>query len=119
MHRLAAEVPGQGKFGLEVRKKPGQQLLTREQLRAQAAAAKRGEAAASGSGKGDADGDGKPGGLLANLALLQKGTSGLDEGNNEDAVAADASESVGAPAWKPPEGQRGDGRTKLNDLLGY
>ena len=48
-------------------------------------------------------------GLLADLALLQ-GT---------DNVGHLAEEGDGTERWKPPEDQKGDGRTKLNDVLGY
>ena len=47
------------------------------------------------------------------MAVLRKARAPAAEDSeaNEDSQAA-----VG---WKPPEGQQGDGRTKLNDLLGY
>ena len=48
-------------------------------------------------------------GLLADLALLQ----------GADRLGSQAGAGDGAEQWKPPENQKGDGRTKLNDLLGY
>jgi len=48
-------------------------------------------------------------GLLADLALLQGASNAA-----EAAQRADEAEK-----WKPPDNQKGDGRTKLNDLLGY
>ena len=102
---------------LQVRKRP-EGLLSREELRAQAAAA----AAKQRSGAAAA---GKPqpqGGLLADLALLQRGgvpltdAEELPEGATLEADAAGFGEE---PVWQPPQGQRGDGRTKLNDALGY
>ena len=50
-------------------------------------------------------------GLLADLALLQ--------GNGSTAKDEAGLPSDGVQPWKPPDDQRGDGRTKLNDLLGY
>ena len=47
--------------------------------------------------------------LLADLALLE----GAGDISRLSEVGA------GAEQWKPPEDQKGDGRTKLNDLLGY
>ena len=50
-------------------------------------------------------------GLLADLALLQGvGSAAKDEAG----LSMD-----GVQPWKPPDDQKGDGRTKLNDLLGY
>lgn len=49
--------------------------------------------------------------VLADLAVLQAargGGGGGDEAGDEAAAE-----------WRPPEGQRGDGRTRLNDQLGY
>ena len=48
-------------------------------------------------------------GLLADLTLLQ----GAGDAGRQ------AEDGAGAEQWKPPEDQKGDGRTKLNDLLGY
>ena len=48
-------------------------------------------------------------GILADLALLQ----GADDSGGR------AEDGDGTERWKPPEDQKGDGRTKLNDLLGY
>lgn len=114
LHRLAAEDPGVGSFGLEVRKRP-EGLLSREQLRAQAAAAARGEAANAGG-----PAQPPPGGLLANLVLLQRG--GRIGGEEEEEAVEEAAVEAVHPreaGWQPPQGQKGDGRTKLNDLLGY
>ena len=116
LHRLAAEVPGTAMFGLEVRARPapGGQLLSREELRAQRAAAAR---KLRGAGEEDpADAAGAGGGVLADLARLQRAGNGSGEVLSED---ADVGVSVAAPEWRPPQGQQGDGRTKLNDLLGY
>ena len=50
-------------------------------------------------------------GLLADLALLQGvGSAAKDEAG----LPVD-----GVQPWKPPDDQKGDGRTKLNDLFGY
>lgn len=64
---------------------------------------------AKANGAASAGGAHKTSGLLADLALLQ----GTDEMRGR-AEAGDSTEQ-----WKPPENQKGDGRTKLNDLLGY
>jgi hypothetical protein len=120
LHRLAAEVPGEGRFGLEVRKKPGD-LLSREELRAQRRAAAAGKLPGAAAEKA-------PGGILDDLALLQRaGRPG--DGMDGDGVAEEErpkpaeeqqQQQQQQPAgWRPPEGQRGDGRTRLNDLLGY
>mmetsp|Transcript_16152 Transcript_16152/g.40535 ORF Transcript_16152/g.40535 Transcript_16152/m.40535 type:complete len:112 (-) Transcript_16152:227-562(-) len=48
------------------------------------------------------------------LAILQRSRrAGGGGGQGEGAEEAAAAE------WKPPEGQTGDGRTALNDKLGY
>ncbi|KAK9833306.1 hypothetical protein WJX81_005069 [Elliptochloris bilobata] len=120
----AAETPG---FGLEVRKRPDAPLgaknkgkarvsglLSREEVTARAAAAK----AAAGVTSGGAA-DPKLGGaasaeaqLAADLALLQgSGREGADLERGEP-------RDEGGP-WQPPKGQKGDGRTSLNDVLGY
>ena len=116
LHRLAAEVPGTAKFGLEVRSRPGPgQLLSREELRAQRAAAARtlrgvgDNAVPQNADSGDA-------GVLADLARLQRAGHGSGEVLDEDMSSLKV---VAAPEWRPPQGQQGDGRTKLNDLLGY
>lgn len=64
--------------------------------------------------------DGSASGLLADLALLQG--AGDHEGYEDEGVPVpmETAQHVDrAGQWKPPEDQKGDGRTKLNDLLGY
>ena len=74
-------------------------------LDVQAAEASKGKA----KGGASAGGAGSASGLLADLALLQGASNAA-----EAAQRADEAEQ-----WKPPDDQKGDGRTKLNDLLGY
>ncbi len=64
--------------------------------------------------------------VLADLALLKsarnRGLAGSEDatgGGEASAAASDEGDAAAAAEWRPPEGQRGDGRTKLNDLLGY
>ncbi|CAL8465521.1 g5057 [Coccomyxa elongata] len=117
LHRLAPEAPDSGSFGLQVRKRP-EGLLSREELRAQAAAA----AAKQRSGAAAGEKPQPRGGLLADLALLQRGAMSLadaEELPEGAAVEADGAGSGEEPVWQPPQGQRGDGRTELNDALGY
>ena len=64
---------------------------------------------AKANGAASAGGVHSASGLLADLALLQ--------GTDNDGHLAD--DGAGTEQWKPPEDQKGDGRTKLNDLLGY
>ena len=67
------------------------------------------EARQKAKGVASAGGAGSASGLLADLALLQGASNAA-----EAAQRADEAEQ-----WKPPDDQKGDGRTKLNDLLGY
>ena len=60
-------------------------------------------------GGASAGGAGSASGLLADLALLQGASSAAESAQHADE----------AQQWKPPDDQKGDGRTKLNDLLGY
>lgn len=93
-------------------------LLSRDELRARAAAAAR-------KGPGGATEGTSQGGLLASLALLQRG--GRPSDREDPAADGGAVEDGGGgenaagevPQWQPPQGQRGDGRTKMNDVLGY
>lgn len=89
--------------------------------------AKRAPAAAGAAGSKTPGADSKLGGaaaaeaaLAADLVLLQRQAQ---VGGNPDRGNADASDAGHAgdeaAAWRPPEGQKGDGRTSLNDLLGY
>ena len=118
LHRLAPELPGDAKFGLEVRKKPGD-LLSRQELLAQ----RRKEAAEKLPGAAEkAAAAGGAGGILQDLALLQRAGRPEQDGMESDHAAAEqqpVQEQQQPEGWRPPEGQRGDGRTKLNDLLGY
>ena len=73
--------------------------------------------------------------VLADLALLLRacaGAPGAGAEEEDEAVQERARKEWeaqrrqrqqqgggGADEWKPPEGQTGDGRTKLNDALGY
>ncbi len=101
----------------KVRKRP-EGLLSREELRAQASAA----AAKQRSGAAAGEKPQPQGGLIADLALLQRGAMSLadaEELPEGAAVEADGAGSGEEPVWQPPQGQRGDGRTKLNDALGY
>ncbi len=100
----------------QVRKRP-EGLLSRDELRAQAAAAARKQAGGAAEGSQQT-------GLLASLALLQRGgrpSDGEDlaEDNPVGDLAVGENGSATAPQWQPPQGQKGDGRTKLNDALGY
>lgn len=85
----------------------------------QAAEAKK----ASTNGAAHAAGNTSTAGLLADLALLQgarvAGTNIEDDSEAGPMDGNAAQQADGAGQWKPPEDQRGDGRTKLNDLLGY
>lgn len=74
-------------------------------LSVQAAELSKGKA----KGGASAEGAASASGLLADLALLQGASNAA-----EAAQRADKAEQ-----WKPPDNQKGDGRTKLNDLLGY
>ena len=125
----AAQTPG---FGLEVRQRPD----------APAGAAPKGKGAGSGSllsraevakrasaaaGPLNPGADPKLGGaaaaeaaLAADLALLQRQAQAGGDPDRGAAGASDAGRAGDeAAAWRPPEGQKGDGRTSLNDLLGY
>lgn len=61
-------------------------------------------------------GDGGSGGavaaVMADLAVLQKARrdAGVGEGEGEGGNEEE---------WRPPEGQTGDGKTRLNEALGY
>ena len=65
--------------------------------------------------------------LAANLALLQQAHEATDDKRNmpdeSDSNMFGIVEGSGAkaapPRWVPPQDQTGDGRTRLNDLLGY
>ena len=78
---------------------------------------------ASTNGAAHAAGDTSASGLLADLALLQGARvagSNVEDGSEAGPMDGNAAQQAdGAGQWKPPEDQRGDGRTKLNDLLGY
>jgi hypothetical protein len=78
---------------------------------------------ASTNGAAHAAGSTSASGLLADLALLQgaRGAgSSIEDGGEAGAMdVSTAQQADRAGQWKPPEDQRGDGRTKLNDLLGY
>ncbi|KAK9842408.1 hypothetical protein WJX84_012265 [Apatococcus fuscideae] len=52
--------------------------------------------------------------VLEDMAVLARSRAAA-----ATADGLDESEAAAGQAWKPPQGQRGDGRTKLNDLLGY
>jgi hypothetical protein len=58
--------------------------------------------------------------VLADLAVLQqarrRAAHAEDEAADEAAAAAGA---AAATEWRPPQGQKGDGRSSLNDKLGY
>ena len=51
--------------------------------------------------------------VAADLAVLSGRISSYD------ADVPDVSVTMQQNDWKPPEGQRGDGKTSLNDKLGY
>ena len=58
--------------------------------------------------------------LAADLALLQRtAQSGGDAGRGKAGGPEAGGAGDGGASWRPPEGQKGDGRTSLNDLLGY
>jgi hypothetical protein len=61
--------------------------------------------------------------VLADLAVLSSAKRGYggevqESENGEDDKNMGPDKATEAE-WKPPENQTGDGRTKLNDLLGY
>jgi hypothetical protein len=52
------------------------------------------------------------------IRLLMGGAQEAEE--NNDVMAADeGADPQAPPCWAPPSGQTGDGRTSLNDMLGY
>ena len=128
----AAQTPG---FGLEVRMRPDAPAGASPKgkgagaggLLSRAEVAKRAPAAVGAARTLNPGADPKLGGaaaaeaaLAADLALLQRRAQA---GGDTDRGAAGAPEAGRAgdeaAAWRPPEGQKGDGRTSLNDLLGY
>ena len=51
--------------------------------------------------------------VAADLAAL------TGRGGSFDPETPDVSVTMQQDEWKPPQGQRGDGKTSLNDKLGY
>lgn len=55
--------------------------------------------------------------VAAGLALRAAADAGAAE--RAAAAAQEEAEAKTAATWQPPSGQRGDGRTSLNDKFGY
>lgn len=86
-------------FNQEEEALPGMRKPTREEVLQKLAAAR-------GQGKEDVEAAARAK-VLADLALLSGAKVGREEAGEEEVV------------WQPPSGQSGDGRSELNEKLGY
>lgn len=79
-------------------------------------AALKSDAGSGGRRDGDGGGDAPAVGVEADLTVLRAARQRAATGVGEDDAQDAARNEVG---WAPPAGQTGDGRTSLNDRLGY